>query len=67
MEDIRSLEISILFGIRGMAAHAHHANVPNYEDAEVNRSSARHYLGDRRRKHRSTAFQEVPPKQERSI
>ncbi len=43
-EDIRSLKSLILFGIRGMAAYAYHANVLNYEDAEVNRSSARHYL-----------------------
>ena len=36
-EDIRSLKSLILFGIRGMAAYAYHANVLNYEDAEVNR------------------------------
>ena len=35
-EDIRSLKSLILFGIRGMAAYAYHANVLNYEDAEVN-------------------------------
>ena len=34
-EDIRSLKSLILFGIRGMAAYAYHANVLNYEDAEV--------------------------------
>ena len=36
-EDIRSLKSLILFGIRGMAAYAYHANVLNYEDSEVNR------------------------------
>ena len=36
-EDIRSLKSLILFGIRGMAAYAYHANVLNYEDTEVNR------------------------------
>ena len=36
-EDIRSLKSLILFGIRGMAAYAYHANVLNFEDAEVNR------------------------------
>lgn len=36
-EDIRSLKSLILFGIRGMAAYAYHANVLNYEDVEVNR------------------------------
>ena len=36
-EDIRSLKSLILFGIRGMAAYAYHANVLNYEDDEVNR------------------------------
>ena len=35
-EDIRSLKSLILFGIRGMAAYAYHANVLNYEDDEVN-------------------------------
>ena len=35
-EDIRSLKSLILFGIRGMAAYAYHANVLNFEDAEVN-------------------------------
>ena len=35
-EDIRSLKSLILFVIRGMAAYAYHANVLNYEDAEVN-------------------------------
>ena len=34
-EDIRSLKSLILFGIRGMAAYAYHANVLNYEDAET--------------------------------
>ena len=36
-EDVRSLKSLILFGIRGMAAYAYHANVLNYEDDEVNR------------------------------
>ena len=36
-EDVRSLKSLILFGIRGMAAYAYHANVLNYEDTEVNR------------------------------
>ena len=35
-EDIRSLKSLILFGVRGMAAYAHHAMVLGYTDAEVN-------------------------------
>ena len=35
-EDIRSLKSLILFGIRGMAAYAHHALVLGYTDEEVN-------------------------------
>ncbi len=35
-EDIRSLKSLILFGIRGMAAYAHHAMVLGYSDTEVN-------------------------------
>ena len=35
-ENIRSLKSLLLFGLRGMAAYAYHANVLNYEDAEVN-------------------------------
>lgn len=35
-EDIRSLKSLILFGIRGMAAYAYHANVLGYSDKEVN-------------------------------
>ncbi|MDD4571488.1 MAG: hydroxylamine reductase [Clostridia bacterium] len=35
-EDIRSLKSLILFGIRGMAAYAYHADVLGYSDAEVN-------------------------------
>ncbi len=35
-EDIRSLKSLILFGIRGMAAYAHHAMVLGYESDEVN-------------------------------
>ncbi len=40
-EDIRSLKSLILFGIRGMAAYAHHAMVLGYEDEEVNRFFAK--------------------------
>lgn len=36
-EDVRSLKSLILFGIRGMAAYAYHANVLGYRDEEVNR------------------------------
>ncbi|MDO5576893.1 MAG: hypothetical protein Q4F84_07420, partial [Fibrobacter sp.] len=36
-EDIRSLKSLILFGIRGMAAYAYHAQVLGYNDAEVNK------------------------------
>ncbi len=35
-EDIRSLKSLILFGIRGMAAYAYHAEVLGYSDREVN-------------------------------
>ncbi len=35
-EDIRSLKSLILFGIRGMAAYAHHAMVLGYEDEDIN-------------------------------
>ena len=35
-EDVRSLKSLILFGIRGMAAYAHHAMVLGYTDDEVN-------------------------------
>jgi len=35
-EDIRSLKSLILFGIKGMAAYAHHAWVMGYQDDEVN-------------------------------
>lgn len=35
-EDIRSLKSLILFGIRGMAAYAYHAEVLGYSDNEVN-------------------------------
>ncbi len=35
-EDIRSLKSLILFGIRGMAAYAHHAMVLGYTDDELN-------------------------------
>ena len=40
-EDIRSLKSLILFGVRGMAAYAHHAMVLGYTDEEVNRFFAR--------------------------
>ncbi len=40
-EDIRSLKSLILFGIRGMAAYAHHAMVLGYTDDEVNRFFAK--------------------------
>lgn len=36
-ENIRSLKSLILFGVRGMAAYAHHAMVLGYTDEEVNR------------------------------
>lgn len=36
-EDIRSLKSLILFGIRGMAAYAYHAEVLGYKDAEVSK------------------------------
>ncbi len=36
-EDIRSLKSLILFGIRGMAAYAYHAEVLGYTDKTVNR------------------------------
>ena len=35
-EDVRSLKSLILFGVRGMAAYAHHAMILGYTDAEVN-------------------------------
>ena len=35
-EDIKSLKSLILFGIRGMAAYAHHAFVLGYKDPDVN-------------------------------
>lgn len=34
-EDIRSLKSLILFGLKGIAAYAHHARVLGYKDAEV--------------------------------
>ena len=40
-EDIRSLKSLILFGVRGMAAYAHHAMVLGYADEEVNRFFAK--------------------------
>ena len=35
-EDIKSLKSLILFGLKGIAAYAHHANVLGYFDKEVN-------------------------------
>ncbi len=40
-EDIRSLKSLILFGVRGMAAYAHHAMMLGYTDEEVNRFFAK--------------------------
>ena len=40
-EDIRSLKSLILFGVRGMAAYAHHAMVLGYTDDKVNRFLAK--------------------------
>ena len=40
-EDVRSLKSLILFGVRGMAAYAHHAMVLGYTDEEVNRFFAK--------------------------
>ncbi len=40
-EDIRSLKSLILFGIRGVAAYAHHAMVLGYTDEDVNRFFAK--------------------------
>ena len=40
-EDIRSLKSLILFGVRGMAAYAHHAMVLGYTDEGVNRFLAK--------------------------
>ena len=34
-EDVRSLKSLILFGVRGMAAYAYHANVLGFNDSEV--------------------------------
>ena len=40
-EDVRSLKSLILFGIRGMAAYAHHAAILGYTDDEVNKFFAK--------------------------
>ena len=40
-EDIRSLKSLILFGVRGMAAYAHHAMMQGYADEKVNRFFAK--------------------------
>ena len=40
-EDVRSLKSLILFGVRGMAAYAHHAMVLGYADEAVNRFFAK--------------------------
>ncbi len=46
-EDIRSLKSLILFGIRGMAAYAHHAMALGYTDEEINKFlyKALYFLG----------------------
>ena len=36
-EDIRSMKSLIIFGLRGMAAYAYHANVLGYKDVEINK------------------------------
>ena len=43
-EDIRSLKSLILFGVRGMAAYAHHAMALGYADEEGNRFFAKALL-----------------------
>ena len=40
-EDVRSLKSLILFGIRGMAAYAHHAMILGYKDKEMNQFFAK--------------------------
>ena len=60
-EDIRSLKSLILFGIRGMAAYAYHANVLNYEDAEVNQ-----FFCEALSKHRSTTFHSTQNRRDQS-
>ena len=40
-EDLRSLKSLILFGVRGMAAYAHHAMVLGYTDEELDRFFAK--------------------------
>ena len=35
-EDIRSLKSLVLFGLKGMAAYAHHARILGYNDNDVN-------------------------------
>lgn len=40
-ENIRSLKLLILFGVRSMAAYAHHALLLGYTDEEVNRFFAK--------------------------
>ena len=40
-EDVRSLKSLILFGVRGMAAYAHHAMILGYTDEDVNRFFAK--------------------------
>ncbi len=40
-EDIRSLKSLILFGVRGMAAYAHHASVLGYHDEDVDQFFAK--------------------------
>lgn len=43
-EDVRSLKSLLLFGLRGMAAYAHHALVLGYTDKDVNRFFAKALL-----------------------
>lgn len=42
-EDIRSLKSLILFGLKGMAAYAHHARVLGYKDENVDNFSMKRF------------------------
>lgn len=42
-EDIRSLKSLILFGVKGMAAYAHHARILGYKDDEVDNFFMKHF------------------------
>ncbi len=61
------LKSLILFGIRGMAAYAYHANVLGYEDDEVNLffCEALFKIGYEE-KHRSTAFYSTQSRRDQS-